>query len=48
MSTIEKILEGTFVAILIYLVVTNAIGFSSIVGTTGNVYVNSIKALQGR
>lgn len=45
---VYKILEITFTLILVYLVLQNAYGFSSAVGSIGSVYIGSVKALQGR
>jgi hypothetical protein len=41
-------LEIALVAVLTYLVVTNAQGFSQIAASVGNVYASSVRALQGR
>ena len=43
-----RILEITFILILVYLVLSRALGFSSAVSSIGKVYVSSVKALQGR
>ena len=43
-----RILEITFILILIYLVLSRALGFSTAVRSIGKVYVDSVKALQGR
>jgi hypothetical protein len=43
-----KVLEITFVLILVYLVLSRALGFSAAVSAIGKVYVSSVKALQGR
>ena len=43
-----RILEITFILILIYLVLSRAVGFSAAVKSIGKVYVDSVKALQGR
>lgn len=45
---VSKILEITFVLIIIFLVVNNASGFSSVVRSIGSVYGSSVKVLQGR
>lgn len=47
-ETVGRILEITFVAVILYLILANAFGFSSIVTSLGNVYVKSVGALQGR
>jgi len=43
-----RILEITFLLILIYLVLSRAFGFSLAIQSIGKVYVDSVKALQGR
>lgn len=43
-----RVLEITFVLILAYLILSRAVGFSSAVRAIGKVYVDSVKALQGR
>lgn len=43
-----RILEITFVAIVLYLVLTNSSGFSKAITSIGNTYVSGVKALQGR
>lgn len=45
---LEQIIEGTVLLILVYLVVTNAYGFSSAVNALFRGYTSSIVALQGR
>lgn len=45
---IEQILEITFTLIVLYLVLANASGFSSVVNSIGGLYVSSVKTLQGR
>jgi len=45
---ITRVLEITFVLIILYLVLANAYGFSSAVTSIGSVYTTSVKALQGR
>jgi len=45
---IQRVIEITFTLILVYLILANAFGFSSVVSSIGNVYVQSVKALQGR
>jgi len=43
-----KIVEGTIVLILMFLVLTNAQGFATVSSSVGTTYVNAVKALQGR
>lgn len=43
-----RILEITFVAVVLYLVLSNASGFSKAVVSIGDTYVKGVKALQGR
>jgi len=45
---IGRILEITFLLILVYLVLSRALDFSQAVNAIGNVYVQSVRALQGR
>lgn len=44
----ERMFEVSFTLILVYLILNNAVGFSSVISSAGAVYVNSVKALQGR
>ena len=48
MGTLSKVLSGTAVLIGIYLIVKNASGTKTVVNSLGGVYVNGVKALQGR
>lgn len=45
---IEQIIEGTVLLILVYLVVTNFVGFSSAANAVANVYTSGVRTLQGR
>lgn len=45
---VGRILEGTATLVLVYLVLTNASGFSSAASAAGSVYTNAVKTLQGR
>lgn len=49
---LQKIADNAFelamVAIVLYLVVTNADGFSKVTSSIGGVYSSGVKALQGR
>lgn len=47
-ESVTQILEITFTLVLIYLILSRALGFSSVVSSIGRVYVESVKALQGR
>lgn len=42
-----RVLEITFVLILLHLVLSRATGFSNAIKAIGGVYVASVKALQG-
>ncbi len=42
------VLEITLTLVLVYLVLSNWQGFSSVISNLGSVYVNSVKTLQGR
>lgn len=46
--TIQSVLEITFVAVLVFLVLKNNAAFSDIVKSVSDVYVKSVKALQGQ
>jgi hypothetical protein len=48
MKEVDKILEITFILILMYLVLTNGSAFSQVVGSIGSVYQGSVRTLQGR
>ena len=48
MDNVGRWLEITFVLIILYLVLSRAFGFSTVVKSIGGVYVNAVKALQGR
>jgi hypothetical protein len=45
---LSRWIEITFVLIVLYLVLSRALGFSSAISAIGKVYVASVKALQGR
>lgn len=45
---LNRILEITIVAIVLYLVLSNSYGFSVILAQAGRTYAESVKALQGR
>lgn len=44
----DTFLELTIMAVVLYLVLSKASGFSSMVRSLSNAYVSSVKALQGR
>lgn len=48
MQQLSRWLEITFVLILAYLILRNAIGFSSAVGALSKAYTSAVVALQGR
>ena len=48
MNLVSRWIEITFILILLYLVLTRASGFSSVVRSIGTAYTGSVKALQGR
>ncbi len=48
LQMIRRWIEITFTAILVYLVLTNAPGFSEIVRQIGRSYVDIVRALQGQ
>jgi hypothetical protein len=43
-----KIIEGTIVLILAFLIITNGTAFGTAIGAVGTVYTDAVKALQGR
>lgn len=45
---IGRILEGTATLVLVYLILTNAQGFSTAASAAGKTYVDAVKTLQGR
>lgn len=45
---VERILEITITAVVLYLVLTNGQAFSNIITSAGSVYAESVRALQGR
>lgn len=45
---IDRILEITAVAVVLYLILSNAYGFSQVVSSVAGAYSSSVKALQGR
>lgn len=48
MKIIEQLFEITLVLVLVYLVLSNAFGFSTVVSSFGQAYTSSVKVLQGR
>jgi len=44
----SNIIEGTVILIAIYLVVSNAFGFSRVVSALAEAYTGAVVALQGR
>ena len=42
----SDIIEGTFLVILVSLIVKNSLGFSRVISTFGSVYVNAVTALK--
>lgn len=45
---VERILEITITAVVLYLVLTNGKAFADIITAAGSVYGSSVRALQGR
>lgn len=43
-----RILEITLILVMAYLIFINADGFSKAAEASGGVYINAVKALQGR
>lgn len=48
MSAVSRWLEITFMLILVYLILSRALGFSLAVGAIGKTYTDAVRALQGR
>lgn len=42
----SDIIEGTFLVILVGMIITKADGFSKAIGALGGVYVNAVRALK--
>lgn len=47
-STIGRLLELTVTLVVLYLVLSQYRGFSSVISSLSNAYVGAVKALQGR
>lgn len=47
-ETVSRIIEITFVAVLVYLVLSNSAGFSQVAGASAGAYSTAVKALQAR
>lgn len=45
---VAQILEGTFVAVMLFLVLTHADAFSAVAKSVGSVYTGAVSVLQGR
>jgi len=45
---VAKVIEGTIVLIILYLILSNGKAFTSIIATGASAYGNSVKILQGR
>lgn len=45
---IPKVIEGTILLIILYLVLANSKAFTSIIATGAGAYGSSVKILQGR
>jgi hypothetical protein len=45
---LSKIIDGTFVAAALYLVLSQADSFGTVVGAVSNGYSTAVRALQGR
>ncbi len=43
-----KVIEGTIVLIILFLVLSNSKGFSDVTKSIGGVYISGVKTLQGR
>ena len=47
MPKVTNVIEGTFLLILVFLVLTNARGFNTVATAIGRVYTDAVAALQG-
>lgn len=47
-DTVNRIVEITFVAVLVYLILSNANGFKTVAGASAGAYSTAVKALQAR
>jgi len=47
-DTVGRVLEITFILVLMYLVLTNGSAFSQVTQSIGSVYTSSVRTLQGR
>lgn len=47
-DTVQKVLEITFVAVLVYLVSANWVGFTAVINAVGANSSNYVKTLQAR
>lgn len=45
---VAQVIEGTITLVAVYLVLSNAYSFSTVVKTVGEVYSGAVRALQGR
>ena len=45
---VGRVIEGTITLVAVYLILSNASGFSAAAQAVGNGYVGAVKALQGR
>lgn len=48
MSTVNKVLTGTGLLIIAYLILKNGSATTNIIKQLGNTYTNGVKVLQGR
>lgn len=45
---VAKVIEGTILLVILYLVLANSKAFTSIIATGASAYGSSVKVLQGR
>lgn len=45
---VGRVIEVTFILVLVFLVLSNAMGFTLAVGSLSGAYSNAVKTLQGR
>lgn len=47
-NTISQILDVTLIAVVLYLILSQAQGFSTVATSSATAYATSVRALQGR
>jgi hypothetical protein len=47
-NLVSRVIEGTILLVLVYLVLTNDKGFTNVAGAVGSQYTHAVTVLQGR